>query len=133
MRIAPRAALFGALALLAACAGRAPQTAAVVQDRDRYTDCAAVMAEIRANNDQIAQLGREDGGKVAQNVAAGVAGVFIPVLWFAMDFQDASGKEGRALSQRNGYLAQLAANRCGHTTADAAPTGASMQLATARR
>ena len=93
MRIAPRAALFGALALLAACAGR------------------------------------EDGGKVAQNVA----GVFIPVLWFAMDFQDASGKEGRALSQRNGYLAQLAANRCGHTTADAAPTGASMQLATARR
>jgi hypothetical protein len=101
------------VASLSACAGRAPQTVAVVQERDRWMDCPAVMAEIRANNDQISQLGREDGGKVAQNVAAGVAGVFIPVLWFAMDFQDASGKEGRALSQRNQYLAQIAATRCG--------------------
>lgn len=116
-----RAALFAGLALLSSCAGRAPQTVAVVQDRDRHSDCNAVMAEIRANNDHIAQLGREDGAKVAQNVAAGVAGVFIPVLWFAMDFQDASGKEGRALSQRNQYLATLAAQRCGHVAAEAAP------------
>lgn len=131
-RAATRLSLLVATALLAACAGRAPQTVAVVQDRDRYTDCSAVMAEIRANNDQIAQLGREDGSKVAQNVAAGVAGVFIPVLWFAMDFQDAAGKEGRALSQRNQYLAQLAASRCGHLSAEAAPA-APMRLASARR
>ena len=127
-----RAALLAGLALLSACAGRAPQTVAVVQERDRYSDCSAVMAEIRANNDQIGQLAREDGGKVAQNVAAGVAGVFIPVLWFAMDFQDASGKEGRALSQRNQYLATLAAQRCGHVTAEA-PAARPMQYASARR
>ncbi len=126
-------AMLAPLALIPACAGRAPQTVAVVQDRDRHTDCTAVMAEIRANNDQISQLAREDGGKVAQNVAAGVAGVFIPVLWFAMDFQDASGKEGRALSQRNQYLASLAAQRCGHQTAEAARPAASMQVASIRR
>jgi hypothetical protein len=126
-------ALMLALAATAACAGRAPQTVAVVQDRDRYADCSAVMAEIRANNDQIGQLGREDGGKVAQNVAAGVAGVFIPVLWFAMDFQDASGKEGRALSQRNQYLATLAAQRCGHLAAEAAPPPAAPARSAAAR
>ncbi len=129
-----RPALFASLALLSACAGRAPQTVAVVQDRDRHADCTAVMAEIRANNDQISALGREDGAKVAQNVAAGVAGVFVPVLWFAMDFQDASGKEGRALSQRNQYLASLAAQRCGYQTAEAPPVSAApLRLASARR
>jgi hypothetical protein len=30
-----------------------------------------------------------------------------------MDFQDAAGKEGRALSQRNEYLGTLATQRCG--------------------
>lgn len=56
--------------------------------------------------------GKEDGGKVAQNVAAGVAGVFIPVLWFAMDFQNASGKEAQALNARQQYLGTLAEQRC---------------------
>ncbi|MBN9490359.1 MAG: hypothetical protein J0H44_24255 [Alphaproteobacteria bacterium] len=53
-----------------------------------------------------------DGGKVAQNVAAGVAGVFIPVLWFAMDFQNASGKEAQALNARQQYPGTLAEQRC---------------------
>jgi hypothetical protein len=70
-----------------------------------------VSLSVSAGTQQIAELGREDGAKVAQNVVAGVAGVFVPVLWFAMDFQDASGKEGRALSQRNQYLSQIAARR----------------------
>jgi hypothetical protein len=108
--------LLATLAALAACAGRAPNPVAAVQDRDRHADCQAVQAEITANNAQIAELGRESGAKVAQNVAAGVAGVFIPVLWFAMDFQNAAGREANALEQRNAYLVQLAANRCGPTT-----------------
>ena len=29
-----------------------------------------------------------------------------------MDFQNASGKEGKALTDRNAYLAQVAAQRC---------------------
>ena len=97
---------------LGACAGRTPAPVAVVQPQDRYADCNAIMAEINSNTQQIGSLGKEDGGKVAQNVVAGVAGVFIPVLWLAMDFQNASGKEGTALTQRNAYLASLAENRC---------------------
>ena len=75
-------------------------------------DCTAIRAEITANNSQITELGREDGAKVGQNIAMGVAGAFIPVLWFGMDFQNASGKEGKALTDRNAYLAQVAAQRC---------------------
>ena len=100
------------LAALAACAGRAPNPVAAVQERDRHADCQTIQAEILANNAQIAELARESGAKVAQNVAAGVAGLFIPVLWFAMDFQGAAGREARALEQRNAYLVQLATQRC---------------------
>jgi len=75
-------------------------------------DCTAIQAESKANADKLTELGREDGGKVAQNVAAGIAGVFIPVLWFAMDFQNASGKEAQALNARQQYLGTLAEQRC---------------------
>jgi hypothetical protein len=70
------------------------------------------MVEANANRTKIAELGSEEGAKVAQNVLAGAAGVFIPVLWFAMDFQNAAGKEGAALQQRNAYLAWMAETRC---------------------
>ena len=59
--------------LLAACAGRAPNPVALVQDKDKAMDCAAIRAEITANNSQITELGREDGAKVGQNIAMGVA------------------------------------------------------------
>lgn len=98
----------------AACAGRAPAPVPVVQAHDRSMDCAAIVAETQANAERIRGLGSEEGGKVAQNVAAGVAGLFIPVLWFGMDFQNAAGKETSALQSRQQYLATLADQRqCG--------------------
>lgn len=106
-------ALVGALALCG-CAGRAPQPVAVVQPQDRFMDCAAISAEAQANNARLANLGIEEGNKVGQNVAAGVAGLFIWPLWFAMDFQGAADKEEVALNSRNQYLATMAAQRnCG--------------------
>lgn len=97
-----------------ACAGRAPAPVPVVQAHDRSMDCAAIVAETQANADKIRGLGSEEGGKVAQNIAAGVAGLFIPVLWFGMDFQNAAGKETAALQSRQQYLASLAEQRqCG--------------------
>jgi len=98
--------------LLAGCAGRAPAPISVVQSQDRFSDCPAIMAEIEANNAKVQQLASEQGLKVTQNVAAGVAGVFIPILWFGMDFQDAAGKEVAALQTRQQYLATLAEQRC---------------------
>ena len=112
MKTTLRVAAVLACAGLSACAGRAPAPVAVVQEHDQLTDCQAITAEIQSNTAQIGKLGSEDGAKVAQNVIMGAAGLFIPVLWLGMDFQDASGKEGAALRQRNGYLSRLAATRC---------------------
>lgn len=99
---------------LAACAGRAPAPVAVVQPMDKGLDCPAIAAEVAANDSKIKELGREEGAKVAQNVAAGVAGLIIWPLWFAMDWQGAASKEVAALQQRQSYLATLAAERrCG--------------------
>jgi type II secretory pathway pseudopilin PulG len=100
-------------AQLAACAGRAPAPVAVTQTQDRYMDCAAINAEVQANNKKITELGSEEGKKVAQNVIVGAAGILIPVLWFGMDFQNAAGKEVAALQSRQQYLATLAEQRCG--------------------
>src|SRR5437660_2560123 len=55
--------------------------------------------------------GSDQGLKTTQNVAAGVAGIFIPVLWFGMDFQGTADKETQALQARQQYLASLAAQR----------------------
>jgi hypothetical protein len=101
-------------ATLGACAGRPPATIPVVQGQDSQLDCNAITAEVAANNTRLQDLSRESGNKVAQNVAAGVAGLLIWPLWFAMDFQDASGKDTVALQARQNYLGQLAAQRhCG--------------------
>ena len=108
------------------CAGRAPQPVAVVQPQDRYADCAAIFAQVQANNGKIGDLSSEQGGKVAQNVAAGVVGLFIWPVLFGMDFQGAAGKEVDALNSRQQYLATLAEQRnCG---APAAPSVAVTQL-----
>ena len=107
-------AVFAALVVVTACAGRAPQPVAVVQPIDRFMDCPAIQAEVVANNAKVQDLASESGGKVAQNVAAGVAGVFIWPLLFAMDFQGATDKEVAALNSRQQYLAVMAEQRqCG--------------------
>jgi hypothetical protein len=71
-----------------------------------------IAAEIQANNVKVKELADEQGLKTGQNVAAGVAGVFIPVLWFGMDFKGAASKEVAALQARQQYLTTLATERC---------------------
>lgn len=101
-----------AVVFASACAGRAPAPVAVVQSVDETMNCDAIQAEVNANTQRIAELGSEQGAKVAQNVAAGVAGVFLIVPFFLMDFQNAAGKDEAALKSRNDYLATLARQRC---------------------
>jgi hypothetical protein len=96
---------------LSGCAGRPPQPVAVVQPQNRYADCAAIVIEVQANNQKIGDLAGEEGGKVAQNVAAGVVGLFVWPVLFGMDFQGAAGKEVAALQSRQQYLAVLAEQR----------------------
>jgi hypothetical protein len=102
----------GIAVIVGACAGRAPQPVAVVQPQDRYADCAAITAEIEANNQKVTELASEQGLKIGQNVAAGVAGLVVWPLLFAMDFQDTASKEVAALQSRQQYLATLAQQRC---------------------
>lgn len=97
---------------LTACAGRDPQPVATVQPQDATSDCAMITAEISANNTKFAELSNEEGLKVGQNVAAGVAGIVIWPLWFAMDFKGAASKEVVALQARQQYLTSLATQRC---------------------
>jgi hypothetical protein len=105
-------AIAASAALCAACAGRDPQPVATVQPTDAMATCAMISAEIQANNIKVQELAGEEGAKVAQNVAAGVAGVVIPVLWFGMDFKGAASKEVTALQARQQYLTVLATERC---------------------
>ena len=103
----------GVTLLCAACAGRPPTQIPVVQAFDQQKDCLALNTEINSNTYQISVLATEQQNKRTQNVVAGVAGaiLFWPAL-FAMDFQDAAGTESNSLQSRQGYLAQLAAQRC---------------------
>ena len=86
---------------------------ATVQMTDANASCAMITAEIQANNIKVQELAGEEGAKVAQNVAAGVGGLLIPVLWFGMDFKGAASKEVAALQARQQYLTTLAVERCG--------------------
>jgi hypothetical protein len=105
---------FALVAALGACAGRPPQPVALIQPTDRQMDCPAIAAEAQANNVKVQGLASEEGGKVAQNVAAGVAGLFIWPLLFAMDFQGSADKEATALQSRQQYLTIMAEQRhCG--------------------
>src|SRR6478672_3712255 len=79
--------------ILCACAGRDPHPVAVVQAQDAQSDCAMIRAEIEANNVQAEKLADENHAKIAQNVAAGVVGVVIWPVWFAMDAKGAAGTE----------------------------------------
>jgi hypothetical protein len=97
---------------LSACAGRDPQPIATVQVQDTYADCTMIRAEIEANNQKAKQLADEQGLKTAQNVAAGVVGVVIWPVLFAMDSKGAAGTDAAALQARQQYLTTLATQRC---------------------
>ena len=49
-----------------------------------------IQAEIEANNVQAEKLAEENHAKIAQNVAAGVVGVVVWPVWFAMDAKGAA-------------------------------------------
>jgi hypothetical protein len=99
-------------ATLGACAGRDPQPIATVQATDTYASCTQIYAEIQANNLRVQELADEQGLKIAQNIGAGVAGLVVWPLWFAMDFKGAASKEVTALQARQQYLTTLATERC---------------------
>lgn len=99
---------------IAGCAGRDAAQIASVQPQDAYSNCTMIRAEIEANNVRANQLASEQGLKVAQNVAAGVAGLVIWPIWFGMDFKGAASQDIANLQARQQFLTTLATERCRH-------------------
>src|SRR5450830_109327 len=119
-----RIGMFAATAVglvLAACAGRDPEAIAIVQPQDQTSTCGMISAEIQANNVRVKALADEQGLKVAQNVVAGVVGLVIWPVWFALDAKGAASKDVAALQARQQYLAALAVERCAPPPRAAAP------------
>ena len=99
--------------MVTACAGRAPAPVQTVQVKDPAMDCNAITAELAADTARQSELGKEKGGKAAQNIVAATFGVLLfPPALFLMDFQGAADTELKALQSRDQYLSTLALQRC---------------------
>lgn len=103
--------------VLTACAGRTANPVSLTSTTDTSADCAMLQAEASVNAQRISDLTNEQEFKLAQNVFAGVAGVFLVAPLLLIDIQDAPGVEKKALQARNQYVATLAAKRCDPTVA----------------
>jgi hypothetical protein len=129
-----RTRVFSAIAVgvaLAACAGRDPQPVATVQPQDATSDCAMITAEIQANNKRAEALAAEHDVKIAQNVVAGVVGIVVWPVLFAMDAKGGAATDISALQARQEYLANLATIRCAagpaHASAASPPRRAAVK------
>ena len=101
-------ALVAAAFITSGCAGRKPAPIDAAQVGDDKMSCEMIAEESRTNARRIVELKGEAEGKVAQNIAAAAAGVFLILPFFLMDFQDAPGVEGRAMVRRQKRLEALA-------------------------
>lgn len=101
------------IALLAGCAGHDPSPVMVAQYGDDGMSCKGLELEMSEAQQQMQTLmGQTD--KTGQNVALGVAGWFLIVPWFFMDFKDGEKQEYEAWRQRYNHLAILAEEKhCG--------------------
>lgn len=99
--------------ILASCGGRAPNPVMIHQYGDEQKSCKALEHEIRFIEQEIRRMIPQTK-KTAKNVGLGVAGYFLLVPLFFMDFSDAEKIEIDALRQRYNHLVILAEDKgCG--------------------
>ena len=110
-----------AVLMTAACAGRTPNPVSEYQYGDDKKSCERLKAEISDTNAEIARLLPETD-KTGENVALGVAGAFLLVPWFFMDFSEAEQVEVNALRKRHNNLVYLAGDKsCGFDNKEIPP------------
>ncbi len=113
LRTTLNALTISTLLLTTACAGRTPNPVSEYQYGDEKKSCERLRADISGINSEIATL-LPDANKTGQNVALGVAGAFLLVPWFFMDFSDAEKVEINALRRRHNNLVGISADKqCG--------------------
>ena len=98
--------LLAAALLLSACAGGTPNPVPLHQPGDESLSCNELQLELMNNQTKIAHLIPQQN-KMGKNIALGVAGAFIIVPWFFMDFSDAERVEIQAYQLRDNWLRSL--------------------------
>lgn len=96
--------------LLSACAGRTPAPVMAAQYGDQQKSCKALQFELQNIQGEMQRL-LPKTDKTGQNVALGVAGAFLLVPWFFMDFKEAEQTEYEAYRQRYNNLAIIAMDK----------------------
>ena len=92
------------------CAGRQSNPVAAYLPGDENRSCMALQAEIANIDSQMLQLSPKTD-KSGTNILWGVAGVFLIVPFFFMDFKDAEKIEYDALRTRKSRLTVYAAEK----------------------
>src|SRR5690606_20679539 len=90
-----RVLAFTMLITISACGGRTPNPVMVAQYGDYQKSCKALEFEMTTIQGEIQRL-LPKSDKTGQNVALGVAGWFLLVPWFFMDFKNAEQTEYEA-------------------------------------
>ncbi len=93
-------------ASLVACAGRAANPAASYHVGDQAMSCEEIKAEMSHVQSQVDKLIPESK-KTGKNAALGVAGLFLIVPWFFMDFSETERVEIKAYQERYLLLEKL--------------------------
>jgi len=93
-----------------ACGGRTAAPVMAAQYGDTSKNCKALEYEMTAAQNEMNRL-LPKSDKTGQNVALGVAGAFLLVPWFFMDFKNAEQTEYEAYRQRYNNLASLAMSK----------------------
>ena len=92
--------------VLTACGGKTAQPVPQYQGQDDHMTCDMIDLEIQDNQTKIMTLIPKES-KLVKNTALGVAGYFLIVPWFFMDFSDAEKVEVEAFQLRNNHLRML--------------------------
>lgn len=114
--------------LLSACGGRTPQPVMVSQYGDQEKSCDALRYDIQYTENEIQRL-LPKTDKTGSNVALGVAGWFLLVPWFFMDFKNAEATEYQALRQRHQHLTSIAMSKKCKVTVQSYPSMEEMKEA----
>jgi len=112
-RLRKSGVLFLLALMLLGCGGREARPVSTYQYGDQEKSCKALDMEMQFTEEKIQRLLPETK-KTGKNVGLGVAGVFLIVPWFFMDFTKSEQIEAEALRDRYNQLLVLAVDKdCG--------------------
>lgn len=112
--------LFTAISL-SSCAGREPRPVETSQPGDYEKSCDTLNSEMKhLDEDILERFPKAD--KTGTNVGLGIAGAFLLVPWFFMDFSKADEIEISALIQRHNHLLIIAQDKGCDTERERIPT-----------